>query len=373
MRLEIKSYLNNNVKMKRTKKIQINNFIDNFANFENLRNDSDIGVFSLQDDESVYRSIEFVKNCIYEMSKVYPNIVINECDYKKIHVPKYWKLSKRHEAIIGKMIQESYKSLSKFYKDDGLTELLNNVQNNIKNINLLIREIVCFSTIVKDKGAMQYSLFNKKSVTYIIEFCLLSIIREHIVLIDQTIVKIVKPVGEDADDLVLDELEIVKGEKTKLSSQVGEYLIAIITNFIDTKKEINYSYQDIKDLVNRAKEKEKDIITQKLKDLTDEERNINTEFKKHKLGDWGKGLQKGLTQYVAEFYDNECEENDALELKDKQLDNLGLVDDTERSFARMDLDEQLAVDARIEAEEFDISALPEDDDHGDNDDIQYGY
>ena len=39
----------------------------------------------------------------------------------------------------------------------------------------------------------------------------------------------------------------------------------------------------------------------------------------------------------------------------------------------MDLDEQLAVDARIEAEEFDISALPEDDDHGDNDDIQYGY
>ena len=88
-------------------------------------------------------------------------------------------------------------------------------------------------------------------------------------------------------------------------------MLTIINIFIDTKKEINYSYQDMMDLVNRAKEKEKDDITRKLKDLTDEERAINNEFKKHKLGDWGLGLQKGLTQYVADFYDREIEENEA--------------------------------------------------------------
>ena len=33
-------------------------------------------------------------------------------------------------------------------------------------------------------------------------------------------------------------------------------------------------------------------------------------FKKHKLGKWGVGLQKGLTQYVAETYDRERFEDD---------------------------------------------------------------
>ena len=150
-------------------------------------------------------------------------------------------------------------------------------------------------------------------------------------------------------------------------------MLTIINIFIDTKKEINYSYQDMMDLVNRAKEKEKDDITRKLKDLTDEERAINNEFKKHKLGDWGLGLQKGLTQYVADFYDREIEENEKLALRDKRLDNLEITDDTERSFMAAIIDEDTRVQDDIDREEFDLSMLPEDDDYGDNDDVQYGY
>ena len=105
----------------------------------------------------------------------------------------------------------------------------------------------------------------------------------------------------------------------------------------------------------------------------DEERAIDTEFKKHKLGDWGLGLQKGLTQYVADFYDKEIEDNERQALRDRQLDNLGLTDDTERSFISAEMNNSDRIQQDIDREEYDLSMLPEDDDFGDNDDVQYGY
>merc|ERR1711871_708690 len=372
MRSEIKDFINKNTRMKRSMKVSINNFIDSFANFENLRVDTDEGMFSTQDDESVFRSIQYVKNCLYELTKVYSNIVINECDYKKIHVPRYWKLSKRHEETVRKMVRDSYVTLGKFYKDPAMIQLLNKMQANTVNINLLMNELICFSSVQQNNGDRIYSVLNKISVTRLLEFLFLSVIREHIVIINEIIVKIVKTPTDITQELasvekqnalpseLVDELEIVSGETLDLSKKVTEYLLTIINIFIDTKKEINYSYQDMMDLVNRAKEKEKDDITRKLKDLTDEERAINNEFKKHKLGDWGLGLQKGLTQYVADFYDREIEENEKQALRDKRLDNLEITDDTVRSFMAAIMDEDTRVQHDIEREEFDLSMLPED-------------
>ena len=59
--------------------------------------------------------------------------------------------------------------------------------------------------------------------------------------------------------------------------------------------------------------------------------------------------------------------------KNKQLDDLGYNDEIERGFASMELDEQTRIQNEIDMEEMNISHLPEDDDHGDNDDVQYGY
>jgi len=57
--------------------------------------------------------------------------------------------------------------------------------------------------------------------------------------------------------------------------------------------------------IHRAKEKEKDIITTYLKDLTDEEREVENLFKNSRLGKWSKGLQKGLRVYQKDTYDEE--------------------------------------------------------------------
>ena len=46
-------------------------------------------------------------------------------------------------------------------------------------------------------------------------------------------------------------------------------------------------------------------IVKKLKEKTKEERSVINELKKHKLGEWGRGLQKGLVQYDVNVFADE--------------------------------------------------------------------
>jgi hypothetical protein len=73
----------------------------------------------------------------------------------------------------------------------------------------------------------------------------------------------------------------------------------------DHKDIVDISYDKIMDKVFKIKEREKDTFTDRLKGKSDEARNVDTIMKINKLGEWGKGLQKGLTSYVKENYDEE--------------------------------------------------------------------
>ena len=68
---------------------------------------------------------------------------------------------------------------------------------------------------------------------------------------------------------------------------------------------VDFNYSSLMEKIHRAKEKEKDDITSYLKELTDEEREIENLFKNSKLGKWSKGLQKGLRVYQKDTYDDE--------------------------------------------------------------------
>ena len=127
------------------------------------------------------------------------------------------------------------------------------------------------------------------------------------------------------------------------------------------KKDNDISYHDISDLVFKMKQKEKNDLTKKLKLKSDEERAIDNLFKKYKLGDWNKGLQKGLTEYVAEDYDNAMEERDANQQYENDLrnnpkhgNNYDEGDDVEDNI------EQLQIDNEIEKENADLSVMDED-------------
>jgi hypothetical protein len=67
------------------------------------------------------------------------------------------------------------------------------------------------------------------------------------------------------------------------------------------------------------KETEKYTFTDRLRNLTEEERAVDTILKINKLGVWSKGLEKGLTTYDADNYDQERDFMEMMANVDKTL------------------------------------------------------
>ena len=99
-----------------------------------------------------------------------------------------------------------------------------------------------------------------------------------------------------------------------------------------------------------------------------EEREIENEFKNYRLERWNKGLQKGLTQYVASTYDEERETMEKQLLNERQLGKKDYVSDMNREIYMGDLEESERVNDSIEQEEYNMNNIPDDDDFGDHDD-----
>jgi hypothetical protein len=128
----------------------------------------------------------------------------------------------------------------------------------------------------------------------------------------------------------------------------------------DHKNLIDFSYERIMDLVFKTREREKDTFTDRLKAKSDEERNVDTILKINKLGVWSKGLQKGLTSYVKEDYDDEREYMEQLaEVERKVMKNKNVNAANAEQFLEDFLEEQESA-AFIDKEEADIGFLTED-------------
>ena len=155
---------------------------------------------------------------------------------------------------------------------------------------------------------------------------------------------------EEENQGVVDEFEIVRGEKKQLEVKISNLLVEYMKIVCNSKTKIDLNYQSIKDKILRSKEKEKNDITEDLRNLTDEEREIQNLFKNNKLEKWSKGLQKGLTQYVKETYD---EERDALEkqvLKERKLGRKSDVTDMNKDIYALDMDDEAQINQDIDAE-----------------------
>ena len=78
-------------------------------------------------------------------------------------------------------------------------------------------------------------------------------------------------------------------------------------------------------------------------------------------------MQKGLTQYVKETYDEEREAIERRAIAESKLGLSNMVTDMNRDIYVLEMDEQNDADAEIERDEMDLSGLAEDDDFGDRD------
>jgi cell division protein FtsL len=331
-------------------------------------------------DATKYKSINFIRNTLRNIIKVFPSLIVNNVNYESIDIPKHWKLSQLHGSDIKKILRNHYASLYKYYGVKELTKILNKITIIGDEIYVLAENTPYLPSI--NQGAEELtSIFDDRMTTLLYNYYLLTTLQNYINLVDDPEMIITEaPKSKEISQLMgageydeeaigeLDEIEMVLGDKKQFAEHVASLLVTFIKIVQVEKETIDYNNEQIIEKVLRSKEKEKNDITRDLEKLSKEERLVETLKKKNKLGDWNIGLQKGLTRYVGEFYDNEREEIEQRALEDIRLGkNLDVID-MNREIYRMDLLERKRADEELDREAYDMSGLPNDDDFGDRED-----
>ena len=175
----------------------------------------------------------------------------------------------------------------------------------------------------------------------------------------------------EMDNEEISREDIVTGKQEQVLEKVTKLLSVFINMSYDSYSNINYNYEKLKDKLLRSKEKEKEIITDKLKDMTDEEREVENIFKTHKLGEWNIGLQKGFREYDTSTYDMEREKLERQMINDIKANKDTSVLEMNKDIYNMEAEILQAEIDMIEKEEFGLEHLGDDDDFGEFDGDEY--
>ena len=318
-------------------------------------------------DDSLYNSINFVKNYMEYMVNTFPSIILNKGDFKSIQIPAHWAVSDKHVYDVKNLVNKYYNSMRSFYDDKYIYNIMINIQLRCKNLLLMSSETP-YLTKIKYNDFLMTSIFDNRMSTLLFEHYFLTMITEYTVLADKDNMLVQESMGDNADNFAfMPSLDpsVLLGSKKNLKTRVAKILMTFLDIMYDHKRIVNFSYDKVMDAVFKSKEREKDTFTDRLEALTDDEREVDTILKINKLGAWSKGLQKGLTTYDKDTYD---EERDAME-KLVQIENaIGkrtTVTDENRDQLVDDYLEEEQQDDEIDREEYNLGNLGEDYDDGD--------
>jgi len=166
--------------------------------------------------------------------------------------------------------------------------------------------------------------------------------------------------------------QMMAGQRRNLQEKIGKLLSIIIVMLMNDKSSIDYSYESVMEKVLKIKRRERDEFATITEGLSDEERQLTMLFKRAKLGEWGKGLQKGLTQYVAETYDAERQRGEQDLINRVKVREMDGVNDMNEDIMIQDMLQANQYADIEERDAYDMRAIAEDDDEGyDNDNYDY--
>ena len=324
------------------------------------------------DDQYIFLMSNFIKNTLRNISKVFPYIILNQVSYKNFRCPKHWKISDRHQSDIRDFVNKYYVKLYPFFDDLQIDLILNNIY--LKDISDLADETY-FIAPIKDGTTYYYNILDRRMMVLLFQYYFYLTIFNFIQITDNPDVinmDVLRPSDITADEVlipsigiidveektgIVDDIEILSGEKEKVNTKIANLISNILDIICNEKELLNINYNTLKKKLNKSKEKEKSIITDYLRDLTDEEREIENLFKNQKLEKWSKGQQKGVRIYDKNTYDQEREDMDAQAIKDSKLMGLKDVNESNRNIYQMDMDLEQRVDDEIEHETNDLTYL----------------
>jgi hypothetical protein len=349
---------------------------------------SDIHIWTLDsppagsnDETSMYTVTQFMKNSVYNISRVYPEMIQNNHTVNP-KPSKHWNVSPNHAIDIANFLESYYTPLAKFKNDAVIRELLSDTQRRLVDLSLFLDVLPKFSpihkTVVLEEGTKEnlswYAFFGKRTAYMLMTYVWYTALCEFIeatdnedllytdvlnrkqerrdairdradpLLYGESDAPVDEETVDEVDDLNELEVQIKMGNSKELKTRVAELLLTFLEVENKSKSEIDASYQALDKQLRRSRQKEKKLITDFLKNLDPDERRVEDNKKALKLGRWNVGMQKGLVKYDKATYERERAE------MINQL-NGEIAEDGEENQAAQGADD-LERDAEADADEF---------------------
>jgi hypothetical protein len=370
MLLQITDFVKNfNTNMKKGKLQDFKNSLETILDFKKTGNNLILG----ENEETGYKMIQFMKKTMRSLTSEFPNIIINTVDYENVSAPLHWQLSPIHQLDIKTIIKKHYNDFLPFYKDSQIQLLMRKMIELTSDVNDLAQNTLCYTPVEllnKTSGSgsaygngangngdekksnsqekeptFKYSAFYLDLTALLFKFYFFTALMDLISLQDDKEILAVplkqleESESNDDEESFMNkayENDILQGNKAELAGKIASLIVGF-TSFIDTdKKAINYNYKSLMDFLLRSKEKEKEEITDYLGSLNDEQAELEKGFRKHKLGRWSKGEQKGLHSYDKKTYEQEREDIEKTAAREAQLSKRSVVTDRNRDIFMLD-------------------------------------
>jgi hypothetical protein len=265
------------------------------------------------------------------------------------NIPKHWNLSELHNNDITNILKRYYSSLFGLNVKEELRSAINILTSNNKLLLEILEYVLYNEPIVLDSETKIPSIFDKDLLQFLYYYVYYNLINEFLNI-------------SSNEEFIIEAASYENYDASEFNEFMVNYILEFSNIMNNHYKLLNFGYKKVKENVSYAKEKEKDLITDYLKDLSEEEREIENIFKNSKLEKWNKGLQKGVTQYVKENYDEERAALESQALKEKMLNKNNNVTAMNKEIYMMDLEEKMKADEEIDAEENNMDNIPDDDD-----------
>jgi hypothetical protein len=366
----LKNYLQNSIKGMRTELII---FLNTSAKLTNKENDNlaifieEMSVWSSNEgkrntdkisDDALNNYVNFMKNFIKMFVITFPSLIIKKQEYNIVY-GESWDISREHYQDLNKKISEFYKPLEKFYANENITKVLNEISVKSKGIYLLSKNTPVLSNI-KIGDTIFYNSFDKKITILLYEYYLLSVLTDYISLTQykNMISRVLSEKSKIASSLEVDflaqdqsrfadeENEFISGNILTLTQDIAKLLAEYLKIMMKSKSMINMSYDDIADKIFKLKEAEKYDFTDKLRDMTDEQREVDNIMKYNKLEFYG--MFDDIRGYNDEHFkhDKQIAENVArIQNKFGQVDDDLMNDDDYENGVNRDVAEDNAVES----------------------------
>ncbi len=373
LKQKVIKFISDNAKTTKLQNKKIQEFFNNINSWKFDEDETKYGSKRVTNN-AMSNANNFLKVFISAMVKVYPNMLLNNVkyDYSNIitkHYSTYWGLSNAHCNDIKNILINYYKSFEPFAGKSSLSKIFKQIQIDCLNYVLLSEETPAMSDIITEQET-RYSIFNRQMSGLMNEYYMYEVLNRYIELSNNT--SMIAPMKKEGEFDIEFEMELetemlseeLTGELVSLKKDTANLLVAYIQSMIVSKNTINFTLEDINDMVFKNKEREKQEFISKFERLSEEERETENILKVMKLGPtWSKGLQASVRNYDADDYDDDKIMATKLQESEERLRKMkGDVDFDEREIEDYMQDEEYEdeVNKLIEEDEFNLAELDED-------------